>query len=568
MASKIKTLLLITLLPFFILITTSADDIEEDLSFLEEPNPPKDYPYYADPNYKPNAEEIGSFEEFQSWDNRKPPPSPPIDEKHVVVLNKTNFDEVIQKNEYVMVEFYAPWCGYCKQLAPDYGDAATELKESGSIVVVAKVDAIQETDLADLYKVDGFPTLLFFDHGVHKAYEGERTRDGIVSWLKKKTEHAVYNVTITEDAEHILLAEPKLVVAYLDSLTGPESEVLDAAAKQEDDVNFYQTNNAEVAKIFQIDPNVKRPVLVLLKKEIEKFSKFDGDFSKSAIVDFVSDNKLPLIINFTMESASFVFEGPIQKQVFLFSPTQQSEKLIPYLQEAAKYFKGKIVFSYVQMDNKEYGIPMMDFLGVTGDAPRVLAYTGNADRRKFFMEGEITSDNIKSFIDDFLVDKLKPFYKSEPIPQTNEGDVKIVVGKNIEEIVLDESKDVLLEIYAPWCSHCQELEPKYNRLAKHLKGIDSLLVTKMDGTKNEHPKAPSQGFPTILFYPAGKKNSNPIIFEEEPNAVTLYKFVKKHATTPFTIQKTITPSQDSEASTIETITSSESISTNVGRDEL
>ena len=41
----------------------------------------------------------------------------------------------------------------------------------------------------------------------------------------------------------------------------------------------------------------------------------DGDFSKSAIVDFVSDNKLPLIINFTMESASFVFEGPIQKQV-------------------------------------------------------------------------------------------------------------------------------------------------------------------------------------------------------------------------------------------------------------
>ena len=50
--------------------------------------------------------------------------------------------------------------------------------------------------------------------------------------------------------------------------------MLDAAAKQEDDVNFYQTDNAEVAKIFQIDPDVKRPVLVLLKKEIEKFSKF------------------------------------------------------------------------------------------------------------------------------------------------------------------------------------------------------------------------------------------------------------------------------------------------------
>ena len=61
-----------------------------------------------------------------------------------------------------------------------------------------------------------------------------------------------------------------------------------------------------------------------------------------------------------------------------------------------------------------------------------------------------------------------------------------------------------------------------------------------------------------------------IIFEEEPNAVTLYKFIKKHATTPFKIQKPITPtSQVSEPSTIETITSSESpISTNVERDEL
>ncbi|XLR68953.1 hypothetical protein S83_019625, partial [Arachis hypogaea] len=49
---------------------------------------------------------------------------------------------------------------------------------------------------------------------------------------------------------------------------------------------------------------------------------------------------------------------------------------------------------------------------------------------------------IKAFGEDFLHDKLKPFLKSDP----NDGDVKIVVGDNFDDIVLDESKDVLLEV--------------------------------------------------------------------------------------------------------------------------
>lgn len=55
---------------------------------------------------------------------------------------------------------------------------------------------------------------------------------------------------------------------------GAASEELSAAAKLEDDVNFYQTNNPDVAKIFQIDPQVKRPALVLIKKEAEKINHF------------------------------------------------------------------------------------------------------------------------------------------------------------------------------------------------------------------------------------------------------------------------------------------------------
>ncbi|CAA2997682.1 disulfide isomerase-like 1-4 [Olea europaea subsp. europaea] len=201
------------------------------------------------------------------------------------------------------------------------------------------------------------------------------------------------------------------------------------------------------------------------------------------------------------------------------------------------------------MDNEDVGRPVADYFGVTGDAPKVLGYTGNDDPRKFVFDGEVTFEKIKAFGEDFLEDKLKPFYKSDPIPESNDGDVKTVVGNNFDEIVLDESKDVLLEIYAPWCGHCQALEPTYNKLAKHLRGVESLVIAKMDGTTNEHPRAKADGFPTILFFPAGNKSSDPVTVDADRTVVSFYKFLKRHASIPFKLEKPTSTmaSEDSNA---------------------
>ncbi|PAN03505.1 hypothetical protein PAHAL_1G000200 [Panicum hallii] len=518
--------------------TSSSKDEEEDLQYLIDNT--GDIPDNDPDGWLPDADGDGDYGDdddlFEDQDLLDQQPQ--IDETHVVVLTAANFSSFLAATRHVMVEFYAPWCGHCQELAPDYAAAASHLAahHSQSHVALAKVDATEDTDLAQKYDVQGFPTILFFIDGVPKDYNGARTKDAIVEWINKKLGPGVQNITAVDQAERILTGDDKAVLAFLDSLSGAHSDELAAASRLEDSVNFYQTSSPDVAKLFHIDPAAKRPCVVLLKKE-EKLTFFDGEFKASAIADFVSANKLPLVTTLTQETSPSIFGNSIKKQILLFAVANKSSKVLPIFKEAAKSFKGKLLFIFVERDNEEVGEPVANYFGITGQETTVLAYTGNEDARKFFLDGEVSLDAIKDFAESFLEDELTPFYKSEPVPESNDGDIKIVVGKNLDLIVLDESKDVLLEIYAPWCGHCQSLEPTYNKLAKHLRGIDSLVIAKMDGTTNEHPRAKPDGYPTILFYPAGKKSFEPITFEGDRTIVEMYKFIKKYASIPFKLKR-------------------------------
>ena len=117
--------------------------------------------------------------------------------------------------------------------------------------------------------------------------------------------------------------------------------------------------------------------------------------------------------------------------------------------------------------------------------------------------GELTSAKLAAWAKGIADGSVKPHLKSEEIPtETGAGTVKVVVGKSFDAVINQRGdKDVMLEIYAPWCGHCKTLAPIYDELATHYADKPNVVIAKIDGTANDFD-VEYRGFPTLKFFPA------------------------------------------------------------------
>jgi len=113
----------------------------------------------------------------------------PTDSKVVQLSGSGEFDRVLSRSRVALVEFYAPWCGHCKKLTPEFTKAAAALLMDR--VLLAKVDATDDNNsaLKAKFGIRSFPTLKIFLNGeFSEDYDGGRTKDDIVKIMRSKND--------------------------------------------------------------------------------------------------------------------------------------------------------------------------------------------------------------------------------------------------------------------------------------------------------------------------------------------------------------------------------------------
>jgi protein disulfide-isomerase A1 len=419
---------------------------------------------------------------------------------------------------------FAPWCGHCKALAPEYEEAATTLKEKN--IRLAKIDCTEEAELCQSHGVEGYPTLKVF-RGLDNItpYAGQRKAAGITSYMVKQSLPAV-SVLNKDTLEEFKTADNVVLVAYLNADDKASNETFTQVAEAlRNDYLFGGVNDAEVAEA----EGVKAPAIVLYKSFDEGKNVFPGKkFDAEAITEFAKTAATPLVGEIGPETYAGYMASGLPLAYIFSETTEERAELAKALKPIAEKFKGKVNFG--TLDAKAFGAHAGNLNLKTDQFPSfAIQDVENNKKYPFDQDSEITHDAIAKFVEDFSAGKIEPSIKSEPIPEAQDGPVTVVVAKNYNDIVLDDKKDVLIEFYAPWCGHCKALAPKYEELGslyQESEFKDQVTIAKVDATLNDVPDE-IQGFPTIKLYPAGDKE-NPVTYSGARTIEDLIAFIKEN----------------------------------------
>ncbi|KAF7638195.1 Protein disulfide-isomerase [Meloidogyne graminicola] len=443
----------------------------------------------------------------------------------VLVYTDANFDKEIKKHDIALVEFYAPWCGHCKKLAPDYEKAATKLKNNDPSIILIKVDCTAEKATCDKFGVGGFPTLKIFRHGeVSAEYDGPREAEGIVKYMRGQSGPSSKELRSLKEFEKFVDSDDVSVIGLFEDENSKLKDSFQKVADTERDrFRFAHSLAADVLKKKQDIPSMLYffDIVVYVPKKLHNkfepsFFHYDGNYDTDKIKNFLIQETNGLCA--------------VRTQGNLFQFTQRPLIIVYYNVDYARdpkgsnYWRNRVLKvateykrkAYFAVSNKDEFSNEIEQNGLAdrkeSDRPLVAAITNDG---KFPMNMEFSVENLNHFVDDLLSNKLEPYMKSEAVP-AEQGDLKVVVGKNFKELVTDSDKDVLIEFYAPWCGHCKSLAPKYEELAKKTMF---------------HQGSRLKDFPLSIGFQKGDKE-NPIQYQGGREVNDFIKFIAEQATNP------------------------------------
>lgn len=449
----------------------------------------------------------------------------------VMKFTDADFKEGIKSYDVLLVKFYAPWCGHCKKLAPEFEKAATKLLQNDPPIHLADVDCTEEKKICDEFSVSGFPTLKIFRKGeLAQDYDGPRVAEGIVKYMRGQAGPSATEIRTPQEFEKMLGADDITICGFFEGDSKLKDSFLKVADTERDRFKFVWTSNKQIleSKGYNDDIVAYQPKKFHNKFEPSGF-KYDGNYDTDKIKEFLLHETNGLVGIRTSENRyqfdllpMFVVYSKIDYELDPKGSNYWRNRVLT----VAKDYRRKAYFAISNKDDFSFDLDEFGLAGRKDTKPLVAA---RSKKGKFFMKEEFSVENLRKFVEDVINDRLEPHMKSEEPPE-EQGDVKVVVAKTFQEMVVDVEKDVLIEFYAPWCGHCKALAPKYDELGQKLSGEPGVVIAKMDATANDVPPPfQVQGFPTLYWVPKNRKDK-PEPYSGGREVDDFIKYIAKHAT--------------------------------------
>ncbi|KAL0268318.1 UNVERIFIED_CONTAM: hypothetical protein PYX00_010310 [Menopon gallinae] len=229
-------------------------------------------------------------------------------ERDVVKLTDSNFESsVFNSKDYWLVEFYSPGCGHCQRLAPEWAEAATQLKGKAKL---GAIDATSEHAIPTKFNIEGYPTIYWFEPGAKskydgKQYEGGRTSSDIVSWVIDMIQQnlpppEIVQLTNSTILENQCSNNPLCVISVLPHILDCQSECRKNYIKMLGDVaekyktKFWGWIWVEAGAQPDLEQKLDiggfgYPAMAVVNLKKHKFSLLRGSFSKDRITEFLRD---------------------------------------------------------------------------------------------------------------------------------------------------------------------------------------------------------------------------------------------------------------------------------------
>jgi len=297
----------------------------------------------------------------------------------------------------------------------------------------------------------------------------------------------------------------------------------------------------------QQDGGHPTPSIVLHRNFDEPKVVYEGEFTPAAIAPWISRNILPLLGEISGETFTGYMATELPIGYLFVDPNDAStSELLKSIEPKLVPYRTDFVMAWI--NHNKYA-QQAQRLGLSTHIPSLaLDYEREGVRYVFPEETPLSAESVGEWLAQYKAGTLQPHVKSEPIPESNNDPVKVIVAHTFKDIVYDKTKDVLVEFYAPWCGHCKKLAPLYEELGSLYSSIPSVVVAKIDATANDvPPKLNIRGFPTILFFGADQKDA-PVEYQGTRSLEDLAKFIHTQASQAFEVPTKASPAPNHEQS--------------------